>query len=625
MSRNTYGFVATPVTRRGLVVGAALAAAGAHLATTDLASAQQDALAASARIYQGHAPGFMGDLTVDVAVDGEKILGIWAVENTERFWKQPSESAVEVLSRRVVEEQSLAVDGVTGATFSSRAFLTAAQSALEDAGVDASPFMKEVAHERAAGKDVECDVLVVGSGWAGMIAALSVATNDLAYEKSGLSVIMVEREHFPGGSSAASGGGMISFCGSRANAKVGADADPDALAAKLEEYCTVELNHPLIASMLSVSGDTCDKLFDLGSPFSVARAGKFQWGDDGPAGAMLRAKEYTTVDRCATGIEATSHMYTCIREMGVDVRLGTDAYELLTEGAAVCGAKVRTYDEEYAIRAKKVILATGGCARDSDMLATYAPEYEGSVVFCNGGDNGDGQKMMLELGATMRGYGAIAYPGTLTNGILGKTSQATHYAKGIYLDRDGNRFNDGRFMYPGPYGSAAFAKYINACEDHFCWNVFDSSMSYAPLFETGMDTESNGGVKADSIEELAEKTGMPLENLQASLADVEAAVATGQDAEFHVPVELFGTMTQPPFFAVEMHSCVIGTECGIDVDADCRVLGEGGEPIDNLFTCGESMFGNFECDFYVAGGGSLANCMMSGRLAGEAAKAEIVG
>lgn len=610
------------ITRRTMLAGAAAAVATGLSAT--VASAQEAVVGAGATIYQGYAPGFMGGLTVNIAVEGEHIAGIWAVENSERFWRQPSESAIEVLSQRVLEEQTLNLDSVAGATFSSRAFLTAATNALEEAGIDTAPFTREIAHERTAGNDIECDVLVVGSGWSGMVAALSAATNDLAYEKSGLNVVLVEREHFPGGSSAASGGGMISFCGSRANERVGADTDPDQLATKLEEYCTVELNRPLIANMLAVSGDTCNKLFDLGTPFSVARAGRFQWGDDGPAGAMLRAKEYTTVDRCATGIEATSHIYTLIREMGVDVRLGTDVYELLVEDGAVTGARVRTYNDEYAIHAKKTILATGGCARDTAMLAEYAPEYVGSLVFCNGGSNGDGQKMMLELGATMRGYGAIAYPGTVTNGILGKTSQATHYNKGIYLTKNGDRFNDGRFMYPGPYGSAAYAKYINACEDNFCWNVFDSSMSYASLFDLAMETESNGGIKADTLEELAEKTGMPLENLEASLANVESAVTSGVDEDFGVPVELFGTMVEPPFYAVQMRSCVIGTECGIDVDENCRVLGPQGDPIANLFTCGETMFGNFECDFYVAGGGSLANCLMSGRLAGEAAKAEIV-
>lgn len=612
-------------TRRNIITGAAALATGIVVIGPlgDIAHAQEALTAMGSTIYQGYAPGFMGGLTVDIAVKDDEITGIWAVENTERFWNQPSESAIRVLSKRVLAEQTLELDAITGATFSSRAFLSAAASALEEAGIDTAPFTKATAHEYTTDTDATCDVLVIGSGWAGMVAALSVATNDLAYEQSGLKVIMVEREHFAGGSSAASGGGMISFCGSRANDKVGANADADELTAKLEEYCTVELNHELIESMLSVSGDTCNKLFDLGSPFSVARAGKFQWGEHGPAGAMLRAKEYTTIDRCATGIEATEHLYTTIREMGVDVRLGTDVYELMTEAGAVIGARVRTYDQEYAIIAKKIIVATGGCARDPEMLAQYAPDYDGSIIFCNGGNNGDGQKMMLQLGATMRGYGAIAYPGTTTNGILGKTSQATHYNKGIYVDKNGNRFNDGRFMYPGPYGSAAYAKYINACEDHFCWNVFDATMSYASPFETGMTTESNLGIKADTLEELAEKMGVPFENLQASIANVEAAVEKGEDADFNVPVELFGTMTQAPFYAIEMRSCVIGTECGIDVDKDCRVLDGEGEPIPNLFTCGETMFGNFECDFYVAGGGSLANCLMSGRLAGEAAKAEI--
>ena len=622
------------LSRRSFIAGAlGTAAVAAAVAATVAAPsvANADDLPEGTVIYQGYSAGFMGGLTVDIAINGTEIVDIWAVENTERFWTQPSTSAVTALRERVVAEQSLAVDSVTGATFSSRAFLNAAKNALENAGLDADDFSPEVTHERTAGEDVEVDVLVIGSGFAGEVAAFAAATNDMAYEQSGLSVMMVERDLFAGGSSAASGGGLVLINGSYANdrldAQLSGERYADLIESLIDEGNESQINRDLLAAMGEVAGDTANKLFELGTPFSVARASITNLTGDfeGESYANVRAKEYTTCDRMATGIEATSHLVTACEEMGVDLRLGTDVVELvLDESGAVVGAKVQDYDTEYTVTAKKTILACGGFAHESDLFAEYCPEYEGSLIFCNGGNDGDGIKMAIDqCGATMRGYGAIAYPGTLTNGILGKTSQATHYAKGIWVNSNGDRFDDGRQYYGGPYGSARFAKRIAAQENYCCYNVFDSTASFADLFETALTTEENGGYKAETVEELAELMGLPFENLQASIDSAAAAVEAGVDEEFGVPVDLFGTMTTPPFYGVKMYSIVIGTEAGLNVNERCQVLNADEEPVENLYAAGECMMGNYFNDYYLVGGGSLANCLMSGRIAAEAAKADL--
>jgi fumarate reductase flavoprotein subunit len=101
------------------------------------------------------------------------------------------------------ELNSINVDTVGGATFTSKGILAAVQNALENGGVDTTALMekKEVVVEKAADETLEADVVVIGAGGAGLAAAITA-------EQNGAKVIVVEKMPKVGGNTILAGGAV---------------------------------------------------------------------------------------------------------------------------------------------------------------------------------------------------------------------------------------------------------------------------------------------------------------------------------------------------------------------------------------------------------------------------------
>ena len=127
--------------------------------------------AASADSYTSAAKGFGGDVTVTVTVEDGKIAAVTA----EGISETPSigGAAMPELAQAMVDAQTPYVDAVAGATLPSNAMIEAAAAACAEAGLS---FEKA---EAVKGEDetADCDVLVIGMGASGSVAALSAAEN----------------------------------------------------------------------------------------------------------------------------------------------------------------------------------------------------------------------------------------------------------------------------------------------------------------------------------------------------------------------------------------------------------------------------------------------------------------
>ena len=147
---------------------------------TALSSAMQQAGLAEAAsvsmtpgVYVGTARGSRSDIKMAVEVDETTIKNIWNVENGD----SPvfSQMAIDAMADEIVDAQSLAVDTYTGATISSRGAIMAVENALRQAGADTTAFYANgVEHALTPGEDIDVDVLVVGGGTSGLVAALAV-------------------------------------------------------------------------------------------------------------------------------------------------------------------------------------------------------------------------------------------------------------------------------------------------------------------------------------------------------------------------------------------------------------------------------------------------------------------
>lgn len=156
--------------------------------------------AAGAGTFTGQARGHNGLVTVDVTVAADgRIEAIKVGPNKETVGI--ADPALSLIPEKIVAEQTLAVDSLTGASFSSAAVLGAVEDALVKAGVNVAPLKVKKAKKvepKVITKDV--DVVVIGAGGAGMSASVGAAENNAT-------VIVLEKTASIGGNTMRAGGG----------------------------------------------------------------------------------------------------------------------------------------------------------------------------------------------------------------------------------------------------------------------------------------------------------------------------------------------------------------------------------------------------------------------------------
>ena len=130
---------------------------------------------AEEKVYEATTPGHNAPITVAVTVDGDKIAKVEVTNENETIGV--GKVAIERMTQRIVDEQSLAVDVITGASITSRAVLRGAEEALKDSSLDMDALKAEPEKPAPEDKEYTCDVVVVGGGGAGLASAISANQN----------------------------------------------------------------------------------------------------------------------------------------------------------------------------------------------------------------------------------------------------------------------------------------------------------------------------------------------------------------------------------------------------------------------------------------------------------------
>ena len=218
----------------------------------------------TAGTYTAAAHGAKHDLTVEVTVSETAIEAINVVESDDSPYV--SEAAIRILPQRIIDNQSVAVDAVAGATMTSSAILSAVSDCLVQAGASLGDWSAET--EITPGEDVTVDVLVVGGGTSGSTAALAAKTDSaLSDTDSGLDVMIVEANGYIGGNMAICGGYIASYFGTSLNEETGHSWTADTLVDSLEElypeYSDV-INDSLMRNLAELTDDTLNGLMARG-------------------------------------------------------------------------------------------------------------------------------------------------------------------------------------------------------------------------------------------------------------------------------------------------------------------------------------------------------------------------
>ena len=445
-----------------------------------------------------------------------------------------------------------------------------------------------------AGKTIDCDVLVIGAGAAGITAAEQAA-------EAGAKVILIEKMGWIAGSSSLAIGTLYG-AGTQLQKAQGIQDTPEALLQYFLSRGGDKLDYDMQKFCADHFGETIDWLnVDLGVPFKKTVSKKSV--DTIPRGHNIDANANVAVTAMAKKAN----------EVGVEFQYQTAAESFIVENGAVVGVLARRSPEKlYQYRAKKTIVAAGGFARNDDMIAEYMPDYEGVYTEVGVGCTGETIQMGFDIGAGYIGHGG-------TNGILNCPVAAGQSklisANAMWINTQGERFtNEGGQTHDIYYQVAHF-------DDRKFYAVYDQKMVDAlnatlkEQYEAGL--EKGLFAKADTVQEAAEKLGIDGAKAAESLDAYNQMAAAGADTQFNKKAEQLKPLATPPYSVLTMTVATHGTFGGYNVDTQFRVLDEAGHPIENLYAAGENCSGTFIYDDYPGGGCGLCFAFTSGRWAGK--------
>lgn len=467
-----------------------------------------------------------------------------------------------------------------------RTLISAAAAAVFSA---LSPAVSALEADRQQAENV-FDVVVVGSGLAGLSAAVS------AYESGARSVLILEKGPLIGGHSVFASGSMT-FIDSKRQLEGVSDTVDDFV--KDARIVGGDINEPMVRMIGENSADAIDWLESHGVKFGQIpfRAFGGMKARCISSSGNFGAKQYVTALFEAA---RRSGIQTRLLEPVVDLRRRGSYWEVTTQPPGKAPA---------TLYAKSVVLATGGFTANVSMRMQYDPRLDGTLSTTANpqghfydGATGDGHKMAFKLGAAaVKMQNMIVMP--YWNGRL------LDYAGGeIYVDASGSRFVDETSSH------LTISEKILALPDKAFWVITDSKTHKGANFGTKL---AMGGIhKSESIGEMAATMGIPPGALQKTIDEFNAAVRSGNDPKFGRTLFL-QTMDTPPFYWGKETLFVHGTLGGVKTDLDCRVLTEDNEPIPGLFAAGEIVGGVWGKDRM--GGCALTSCVVQGRLAGSAA------
>ncbi len=464
-------------------------------------------------------------------------------------------------------------------------------------------------------REMKTDVVIMGSGAAGLSAAITLA-------RKGATVIIFEKTDSCGGMTNYALGMFAVESRHQKREKCGITVE-QAFQHHMRQ-CFWLADARLVRTFMDKSADTVDWLEEMGVEFGPIDS----YAPDGP-------RVWHPVKGFA-GPGMIQPMLKTVQELkNIEMVMETSGKKLLTEDGKVVGLVAE--DKEGTTihaRAKAVIIAAGGYQDNKEWMEKYCLNGRFITPFVPTSQTGDGLRMAWKVGAKAEGLGILQAYSLVVGDDM--TTQLTHAAMQPYLwvNKRGERFCDEGVRWDFPMATNTLCRQPEAT----AYTVFDEGtktylkqqgLDYGEILLpttklTDIDKEIDRGVKegkafeAGSLEELAEKMGVPAAAFCATVETYNTFCDKNCDFLFAKDRRYLQPMRTPKFYAIKVNVAALISEGGILINYKTEAVDRDENPIPGLYAVGCSA-GGLVGETYPLDttGGSLGFAVNSGRMAGE--------
>ena len=633
------------LSRREFLKGTA--AAGLGLAATQLfgVSARAESGTYTPGTYQATAYGNLSYVTVECTFSETALekVEILSQNETPILFSQVQETLIPA----IVENQALGLDGITGASNSSRAVKEAIADCVKQAGGDAEEWLsRSVSATAGADETYDVDVCVVGCGGSGFMASITAG-------QLGAKVLTIEKANSVAGVNGIKVSGPFGVDSSVLHAREGGTTlEVDEVFQHVMNYTHWTPNPALIHRCLDESKNAVENLVGIGYKMQEANF-RFEtpfYQEKGGFHLITNSLD-----------ERVELWNKALEDAGVEVLFNTTATGLLMDGEKAVGVTAKKADgTSVTVNAKAVIIASGGYLGNRDLQEKFLKTRKLNAAA--GGNSlctGDGILMAEDAGAVLCktfGYCPCEYGGTNTKASRpakqDKYDQNLAFKFGLYgnllVDAEGKRFiNEGLLCdYPMSYGSEQIV--LNAPWYGIVDQAYVDAMSTIGLYDytiakgaepvegkwfignyfkgrilDKLPEDIEEGIregwlaKADTLEELAEAFG--LTNLPETVAKYNEYCDKGVDEEFGTNPWYLSKIEKGPFYAVQCEPSAWSTFGGIRTDDKLRALKADNTPLQGLYVVGTDNGSLYYSPYYDVPGFCYGLCVDSGYIAANEA------
>ncbi len=445
--------------------------------------------------------------------------------------------------------------------------------------------------------DVSVPVAIIGSGAAGLVAALSLSDE-------GISPLVLEQDKVPRGSTGLSSG-MIPACRTNIQAQKGIEDSIELLTSDIVSKAKGQVNLELVDAICRISGPTIDWLVETHAIELTLVEGFIYPGHS-------RLRMHAPPSR--QGIDLIGNLTLAAEKAEIDILTESQVKSLYRDDNIITGLEIERPDgSKEKVGCDALILACNGFGGNQEMVKQYIPDMAKAIYFGHPGNRGDAinwgkilDAQMQNLGS-FQGHGSVAHP----HGIL--ITWALMTEGGIQVNSDGKRFTNEHEGYSEQAVRVLAQKHSSA------WNIYDHRLHELGLeFEEYREANKLGAVKtASTVKELAEILGISGEGLASTIKECEE-LSIGKQKDVLQRDFTSKPPLSPPYYSIQVTGALFHTQGGLTVNRHAQVLKQNSEPFPNLLASGGAAAGiSGPADWGYLSGNGLLSAVTLGRIAGQ--------